>query len=248
MSALPALREARASFGWRLWPLAAGLSLLALLWLGPLPERARGSFAAHMVMHMGVVAVAAPLLALGLSRLRPTLFAGLPAGWALAASFAELVVVWGWHAPALHDAARVETPLFLAEQGSFLLAGLIVWATALGAAEGQGGRGARAAGVCGLLLTSMHMTLLGALLLFSPRPLYACADLCSPSAGMTPLEDQALGGAIMLAVGGASYLAGGLSLLASVLRGEGAALEAAAPRAPALPQTPMPRATEGRAS
>ena len=47
-----------------LWPLAAGLLLLALLWFGPLPERARGSFAAHMVMHMGVVAVAARLLKL----------------------------------------------------------------------------------------------------------------------------------------------------------------------------------------
>ncbi|WP_188854260.1 cytochrome c oxidase assembly protein [Aureimonas glaciei] len=203
----------------RLWPLFLGLGLLAALWLGPLPERARGSFAAHMVMHMGIVAVAAPLLVLGLSRLWPALFRGIPPQWALAASFAEFAVVWGWHAPALHDSARVSTPLLLAEQASFLLAGLFVWMTALGTASNGGALAARAAGVAALLVTSMHMTLLGALLLFSPRPLYACADLCAPAASMTPVEDQALGGAIMLAVGGISYLAGGLILLASVLRG-----------------------------
>ena len=203
----------------RLWPLFLGLGLLAVLWLGPLPDRSRGSFAAHMVMHMGIVAVAAPLLVLGLSRLQPAALRGIPPQLALAASFAEFAVVWGWHAPALHDAARVSTPLFLAEQGSFLLAGIFVWMTALGTASNGDRLLARAAGVAALLVTSMHMTLLGALLLFSPRPLYACADLCAPAASMTPVQDQALGGVIMLLVGGASYLAGGLMLLAQVLRG-----------------------------
>lgn len=202
-----------------LWPLLAGLGLLAALWLGPLPERSRGSFAAHMVMHMGIVAIAAPLLVLGMTRLRPAALRGFPPQLALAASFAEFAVVWGWHAPSLHDAARVSAPLFLAEQGSFLFAGVFVWVTALGTATGAGRLAARAAGVAALLVTSMHMTLLGALLLFSPRPLYACADLCAPAAAMTPLEDQALGGVIMLLVGGASYLAGGLMLLSGVLRG-----------------------------
>lgn len=234
--------SARSTF-LRLWPLGVAILLLALLWFGPLPERARGSFAAHMVMHMGIVAVAAPLLAVGLSRLAPALFAGIPAGLALAASFAEFVVVWGWHAPALHDAARVETPLFLAEQASFLVAGLFVWVTALGTAEGPDGLGARAAGVAGLLMTSMHMTLLGALLLFSPRPLYACADLCSPAASMTPVEDQALGGVIMLIVGGASYLIGGLSLLSSVLRGPDGRVGPGGEGAEAVPGT----SADGRA-
>lgn len=91
----------------RLWPLVLGLGLLAALWMGPLPERARGSFAAHMVMHMGIVAVAAPLLVIGLLRLAPGAFRGVPPQLALAASFAEFVVVWGWHAPALHDGKSV---------------------------------------------------------------------------------------------------------------------------------------------
>ncbi|WAJ30226.1 cytochrome c oxidase assembly protein [Antarcticirhabdus aurantiaca] len=213
------------------WPALAALAILACLWLGPLPERARGSFAAHMVMHMGVVAVAAPLLAVGLSRLVPRSVAALPPTAALFAAALEFLIVWGWHAPALHDAARQQAPIFLAEQASFLLAGLLVWVAAVGPAAsdepGEAARaGARLAGTGGLLLTSMHMTLLGGLLLFAPRPLYACAELCSPAAGLTPLEDQQLGGVLMLTIGGSAYLLGGVVLLGSILKERRGAHEA----------------------
>lgn len=213
-----------------LWPLALGLAILCALWLGPLPERAQGSFAAHMVMHMGVVAVAAPLLAIGLLRLWPRRFERVTPALAILASFVEFAVVWSFHAPALHDAARTSFALLLVEQASFIGAGLFVWITAIGTARaGEGkGLGGRAAGTLALLVTSMHMTLLGALLLLSPRPLYACADLCSPAASFTPLGDQQFGGVVMLIVGGASYLAGGLALLATVLKD----------RAPAEGETP----------
>jgi putative membrane protein len=60
------------------------------------------------------------------------------------------------------------------------------------------------------------MTLLGALLALTPRPLYQHTGGFS---GLTPLEDQHLGGAIMLLVGGLSYLVGGLGLTARLLRG-----------------------------
>lgn len=204
-------------------PLGLGLALLALLWSGAVPGSVIAaigpdSFSAHMIRHMGIVAVASPLIAAGLSRLYPTLIGLVPPGFALVASFAEFAIVWGWHAPALHDAARASTPILLVEQGAFLLAGLSLWIGAFGAASASG-RAARAGGVLALLLTSMHMTLLGALLLLSPRPLYAFGDLCRPAATMTPLGDQSLGGVIMLLVGGAAYLAGGLVLLRPLLGG-----------------------------
>ena len=41
--------------------LILGLLVLAVVWLGPLPQLARHAFFAHMTMHMGVVAMAAPL-------------------------------------------------------------------------------------------------------------------------------------------------------------------------------------------
>ncbi|MDQ3585340.1 MAG: cytochrome c oxidase assembly protein, partial [Acidobacteriota bacterium] len=77
--------------------LVLGLLTLAAAWLGPLPQLARHAFFAHMTMHMGVVAVAAPLIALGVAggqfdpvRHAPVLFAPVPA------SVLELVVVWAW--------------------------------------------------------------------------------------------------------------------------------------------------------
>ena len=44
-----------------------GWLVLAAVWLGPLPQMVIGSFAAHMTLHMAVVAVAAPLLAIGVA-------------------------------------------------------------------------------------------------------------------------------------------------------------------------------------
>jgi len=192
-----------------------GLLTLAGLWLGPLPELARGSFSAHMTLHMGVVALAAPLLALGLAdgrldpvRSAPGLLPPIPL------SVVELVVVWAWHAPALHHAARRSAAGMAVEQASFLLAGLLVWLSAFGGGPRQ--RAARAAaGVVALLLTSMHMTLLGALLALGPRTLY---DHGVATTSLTPLDDQHLGGAIMLVAGGVSYLLGGLWLTAALLR------------------------------
>jgi putative membrane protein len=168
-----------------------------------------------MTMHMGVVAVAAPLLALGMAggrldpaRHAPGLFAPMPA------SALEFVVVWAWHMPALHHVARHGTGGLVAEQGTFLLVGLLLWLSAGGGAAHHR-RNRSAAGVVGLLLTAMHMTLLGALLALTPRPLYTHV---SGSAGLTPLDDHHLGGAIMLLVGSVSYLLGGLWLMVGLLR------------------------------
>jgi putative membrane protein len=208
--------------------LGSGLLTLAFVWFGPLLELAPGSFSAHMTMHMGVVAVAAPLIAFGLAgsrldpvRVAPRFFAPVPA------SVVELVAVWAWHAPVLHHIARQSTLGLVLEQGTFLGSGLLVWISAFGGGAHE--RGNRiGAGVLALLLTSMHMTLLGALLALPPRPLYdhvahAPVGGHEGHAGhalmLTPLQDQHLGGAIMLLVGGVSYLLGGLWLAVELLRG-----------------------------
>ena len=195
--------------------LAAGFTTLGAVWLGPLPGLAPKYFSAHMAMHMGVVAIAAPLVALGLAggtldpaRKWPRLFS------AVQASVAELIVVWAWHAPSLHHAARHSTAGLVAEQGMFLIAGLFVWSSALGG-DRSGSAQRAAAGVVALLLTSMHMTLLGALIALAPRPLFVQA--AATHAGH-PLDEQRLGGVIMLVVGGVAYLAGGLGLTARLVR------------------------------
>lgn len=199
--------------------LAAGLAVLAATWLGPLPQLAAHSFASHMLMHMGVVAVAAPLIAAGLARgphdpvaHRPWLFPALPA------SALEFVVVWGWHAPALHHAARHTPGMLVLEQGSFLAVGLLVWLAAFGGEHARR-RDRAGAGIAALLMTSMHMTLLGVLLAVADRPLYGHHG--DAAFGLGALSDQQLGGVLMLVFGGVAYLAGALVLLAGLLRRPG---------------------------
>ncbi|MBS7539592.1 cytochrome c oxidase assembly protein [Ancylobacter lacus] len=202
----------------------AGLALLALLWAGPLRGAGHHGFTAHMAMHMGVVALAAPLLALGLAggRLDPTprhgaLLAPLPL------AMLEFAAVWSWHVPALHEAARASGAVFALEQASFLGAALLLWLACLGAAEREG---RRLLGALALLITSMHMTLLGALIAFASRPLYGHGGHgAGPAAQVAEqvaeqVADQQMGGIVMLLVGGAVYLAGGVALMAGVLFAE----------------------------
>ncbi|KQN71883.1 cytochrome c oxidase assembly protein [Sphingomonas sp. Leaf62] len=186
--------------------LIAGLVLLPLGWLAA----AQAGMVGHMAGHMIAVAVAAPLVAFGLTdsacdpaRRWPHIVTPL------AMSLVELATVWGWHLPALRMLADSNMAAMIVEQAMFLAAGWLLWAAVLGTGPDR-----RAAGVGALLLTSMHMTLLGALIGLAPRPLYPAM-----AHGMhDALADQQLGGVVMLLVGAASYFLGGLALLATLLR------------------------------
>lgn len=214
----------------RLLSLASGVGLLAAAWLGLFERFIPGAFSAHMTQHMALVALAAPLCALAVvgERWDPVRRWPLPFS-ALLASLVELVLVWAWHTPGLHQAARNSSAAFALEQSSFFLCGLWLWLAAFGGDSAE--RSERAgSGILALLLTSMHMTLLGALLALPPRPLYTHAEHAgehaehaagpssTPHTRLGPLDDQHLGGAIMIVLGGASYLAGGLWLALGLVR------------------------------
>lgn len=193
--------------------LLTGLAVLAVIWLGPLLGPWRASFAAGMVAHMGVIAVAAPLIAIGLpERWRPG--RSMPAALPVLASLLELIAVWGWHAPMMRAAAETSAAATIAEQATFLTAGVLLWSTSF-AAPGQ--RTHAAAGAAALLLTSIHMTLLGALLALSPRPLYGGGEVTCFGIVLDAGQDQQMGGVIMLLVGAVVYLAGGLALIGRLL-------------------------------
>ncbi len=181
-------------------PLFASLALVPVGWaLSPF------GMTGHMAAHMIAVAIAAPLIALGLqgSRYDPAhLLTRLATPFA--AALVEAVVVWGWHVPALRRLVA-HAPAWLAvEQAMFLAAGLLLWSAVLAPRH-------RAAGVAALLVTSMHMTLLGALIGLAPRPLYM-------HHGADALADQQLAGVVMLLVGGIAYLVGGLTMLGRLLQ------------------------------
>jgi len=165
-----------------------------------------------MTLHMAVVVLAAPLVACGVA---PRLPMGVRASLALPAwaGLADLVVIWLWHTPGLHRAARTQTAVFVVEQVSFLLVGTALWVAALAATSGgsaPSGRGNPLAGAAALFFTGMHMTLLGVLLALARVPVLTVAT-------KEALADQQRGGVIMLAVGGVVYLTGGIVLVAREL-------------------------------
>ncbi len=189
-----------------------GLAVLVFAWAGPLPQLVGQSFAAHMWLHMMVVGIAVPLIAAALA---PRLSMTSRLAWPIVVSILDFVVVWGWHAPLLHHASRSDPLVLALEQFSFFAVSLLVWLVALaGADRGNAALG----GAMALFFTSMHMTLLGALLGLAPRPLYAGHHSGDGWLGLGAMADQQLGGVIMLAVGGVVYLMGGLVLMARVLR------------------------------
>ena len=194
--------------------LPTGVLLLLVIWFGPLLGAWRDSFTAHMLAHMGVIALAAPLIAIGLpDRWRPG--PSMPAALPVLASVMELLAVWAWHAPAMRAAAESSLSALAAEQATFLIAGVALWWTSFAA---SGNRAQAAAGAGALLLTSIHMTLLGALLALSPRPLYGVGEVTCFGIVLNGGQDQQIGGVIMLLVGAVVYLAGGVSLVARLLK------------------------------
>jgi putative membrane protein len=194
---------------------AAGVAVLAAAW----GVAASGhGMTAHMAAHMAAVAVAAPLMALGLAGTRADPASRWPLAVApLPMSLIELLVVWGWHLPAARAIAAGSAAGLALEQAMFLAAGLLLWSACLGTRD-AGNSERRAAGIIALLLTTMHMTLLGTLITLAPRTLFGTTGFTCLGITLSPIVDQQLGGVIMLLAGAGSYLFGGLALLFRLLR------------------------------
>lgn len=185
-----------------LWAGLAGALTLAAVWALPVIDTTGTPFTTHMIRHMLLVAVAAPLLATAIAgqrwdpvRRRPRLFVPMPV------AFVQLLAVWAWHVPALHDAAHRSGAVFVLEQVSFLVSGVWLWLAILG---GPSVRRVTVAlpGLAALALTVGHMTVLGVLLSISPRACY------HEGVAALALADQQHGGAVMLAATTAAGLAG----------------------------------------
>ena len=168
-----------------------------------------GAFTRHMVAHMTLVALVAPLLAIVIARSRFNPVARRPRWFSpIAASLIEFVVIWAWHAPALHVAARHDDGMFALEQASFLGASTYLWLAIIGGDHSSSAMRA-GTGIVALVITFAHMTMLGAVLALTPRDLYGH--------GAAALADQQLGGAVMIASSTVAYLGAALWLSRSLL-------------------------------
>ena len=200
----------------------------ALVW--PLAPFTEGLFSAHMVQHELVMVVAAPLLVLA----RPlAMWAwALPAGWRasagrpfrarrfaafwrgftgpLTATGVHAAAIWVWHLPRVFELSEASAAAHALQHVAFFASAVLFWWALLKPA-----RGARVGAAVGcLFVTMLHTGALGVLLTFSGELWYPAATAHSHAAGLTPLEDQQLGGLIMWVVGGLPYVAAALALAA----------------------------------
>jgi putative membrane protein len=238
--------HARRPMAWRAVAFYAGCVALGIALLPPLDLAAHRSFAFHMVQHETLMLVAAPLLVLGrglpmflwaLPREgrrgagRATRWPGTRGIWTritspMSAWLLHAAALWAWHVPAWFNAAVTNAAVHHAQHVSFLVTALIFWHALLRHA----GQGARGMGLVYLFTTTIHTGVLGALLTFAPRPLYATLDRgLQDASALTPLEDQQLGGLIMWVPGALVYVAVALWLTARWLHALSTSTDAARP-------------------
>lgn len=164
-------------------------------------------FSAHMVQHLVLILMTAPLLAFGVSpalvraRRRSRLVAALThPGFALAL---HSIVVWVWHAPGLYDAALANDALHAFEHALFVVTGVLFWAPLV--APNDARYLDRAPALLYLFVALMQSGALGAILTFAGTPLYDAHLATTAEHGSTPLEDQQLAGIVMWVPAGVAY-------------------------------------------
>jgi len=176
------------------WSFCAGVAGLAIAFVSPLCALTVALFSARVVHHVLLVAVAAPLLALALPFARVRLSALLTPLLLL-----HTAVFWLWHAPDAYALALSDTAVYWLMQASLLGTALLFWRAAFDAAAGRA--------ITALVFATIQMGLLGALLVFAARPLYAPHFSTTAPFGLDALADQQLAGLIMWVPAALPYLA-----------------------------------------
>jgi putative membrane protein len=187
----------------------AGWAILAASLVSPLCNLSVALFSARVAQHMLLTLVAAPLIILGqpermllpmLSkraslRLPPMRGGVLP----IVATAGFAASLWTWHLPGSYDATLRSDLIYWSMHVTTLGSALLLWHALFH----------RVGGLSSALLigfgTTIQMSLLSALLTLAPRPLFESHFGTTWPWGLSPLEDQQLGGAIMWALGGTLF-------------------------------------------
>ena len=192
-------------------------------------------FSAHMTQHELLMLVSAPLFVIGRpfvaamwafppqtrSRFIPVLHdPTLKRSWRfLTAPFVawaiHAIALWTWHLPALFQATLRSDAVHTLQHASFFLSALLFWWAIIYSRRGAHAYGA---GVLYLFTTSVHSGMLGVFLTLTSRVWYPAYSQTTFSWGLTPIEDQQLGGLIMWIPAGLVYIVAALIMFAAWLR------------------------------
>ena len=212
-----------------------GWVVLVIALLSPIHPLSSVLFSVHMTQHELLMVVAAPLLILGrpavamlwamppgVSRqvLGPLRTVGFGRLWrwstnAFVASLVHAIALWIWHVPVFFEATLASDAVHALQHALFLGTALMFWQAVLFGERRSADYGLA---VLYLFLTAMHSGALGALITFASSPWYASYTMTADAWGMTPLEDQQMGGLIMWIPAGMIYVVAALILFAAWLR------------------------------
>ncbi|MDP8971111.1 MAG: cytochrome c oxidase assembly protein, partial [Actinomycetota bacterium] len=203
---------------------AAGMATLVLALASPLAALSSALFAAHMVQHLLLMVVAAPLLVCGrpgipvmlalpvrtrraVRRATSTPSIRAVSAWAshpVVVWLLAAVVLWAWHLPSLYQLALANDGVHAAEHASFLLTAALLWWLVV--TRHRPRALVRPAAVLLVFATALQSSALGAVLTFASAPLYPIHAAAAAAWGLAPLQDQQLAGVIMWIPPGLVYL------------------------------------------
>lgn len=209
-----------------------GIIVLAVAIASPLDALAGALASAHMVQHVLLILVAAPLLVVG-APMAPTLAAAprqlrvamarwlrrslvrnmsVLVGLPLVAWLLHAAALWLWHSAVLYDAALRYPALHALEHMTFLATGLLFWNIVLAAQRRR--RVSGPAAVLVVFTMGLQSVFLSALLTFAPTPWYRAYSVSAPAWGLDPLTDQQLAGLIMWIPAGLVYFGVAITIFA----------------------------------
>ncbi|MCU1274034.1 MAG: 4Fe-4S ferredoxin, iron-sulfur binding domain protein [Bryobacterales bacterium] len=223
---------------WRLIAFAGGIIALWLAVGSPLAELDEQLLTAHMVQHLLLMIVAAPLILLGAPsitllhglprrfvrdmlgpflRLRPAHRVGAFCTHPVFCLLAASVVVIGWHVPAAFDLGLRSHGWHEIEHASFFTAGLLFWWPVIQPWPSVAAP-PRWWVPLYLFLATLPCDALSAFLTFCDYVVYR-PYLSSDAFDLTPLQDQALAGALMWVTVTFAYLIPALIVTMRILSG-----------------------------